>query len=1555
MATIAPPSSPTFADLPLEQLSLYHVVDSCLSSILVLYGAVSTANATVSSSRIQAHIFTPAGFQSYPRITVSPAAPVYAAVKHLPRDKQGDEVCRGLAVSMLRYFAELSEPVKNRLTGVARAGRTVRPPKMFDEMHAADLANRMVRVDDPLEIIRDIRSAYQERKVPWIDIDVVLPADSIQPSKRRESAGSDMDATQDPQYGPYTPLIEALGDPMFLPTSRLKRAPSQPTNVSKSRTFARSQKEALRLTMCELVDTEERYVAKLYSLVHEVADEFRQKAHERRPSSTSPSEEALAELFPPCLNEILNVNLGFLDVIRQVLDETEKEAITDIGQDTELPPTRGRSRETRDALGAVAFAKALLEWLPRFSDPYKEYMRAHTGFTQILNSFMKDKNSSFSRRVYETGEQRLRSLLMEPVQRLPRYSLLIDTMTGSLPLVHPAVRTLLKARDIVKDICALDNDSPSSHAQGLERLRELLNGWPVKTFPEGRLITAVDFNEITPPYALDSQAPGPSAGIMLLYKNCLVLLAKPAESRATARALLADIDNAASPTGDNSLSLPQSELQVVKVLEFHKFRCMQSTCGRILFVLPFATKTKPADINTPSDLLALELTAMYEGKANRLIEEISKAKIEGRFPESEREGGKWSLRSPTSLASNVGILACVCEDGQSPTLGQDYSSQIRVVFDTTRAVCAQILKSTNLEVVISISPPNGDQYRLDIETVIGSGSTDLITVDTFVPTLSRRLQYLLSPLHSPRNPVLTEPLIHSNFETLRYIASCLVTQVKSSRGFRPPSPTKLISNLLGGSRDNVPTLKGPSSATLTGEFPKMLPPRGQLSRSNTLPSSIPGKEKDKEKEKEKDESTNQISVVGSSDSRGLDAQFSSLEQTFAAYVLSLQSRSGNILGRMLRARDNADRAPVNELYNILLEDPSRIQAAAEVPVDTLFVAFETFLANAWKRSMGPVLSSSSLTWVQDQFDSMIPRDFNDQFHRFLSEMSPQNRRALAAIIRLLAELLDASGNDGDRGALTMAFAEVITEDGDPINHVSLLDRLVDDFDNLFEDFIPGGTSVEGTLTVNQSKNSHGNTGSVGSNSSSFRKRFGFLHKDSSKSEKGEKSEKVEKNEGEGKVASILRTLSKKQSPAGSEPNTPKGSLIRSKSTDVDARLGFLRPTSRDRPYGFASEETISRPGTGYEKPPSLSSVRGISDDGVPRVRRKRHSSLSDLRPNTASSESSNVSPTQQLRPVTPSSRSRGEIVTPTRQPRPQSSYIPTSPARGKSPAKAGSPVRLGSPIRRMSPNRPTTPSRKENIDPKSPYTERTSKSRGSVSESPADENRRSRASGIPQRTPGLRERPSTNGSDSRRPQSSSSSQKPKPRMQSPQKLRDRVQQEKKDQSSSQSGFKDELTALGDELRSFSFAPTTQLNLDFSMERTNSCASIDNRAALEARMRTLESRFDMLSGEYNGRTSALERDLESSLILSERRVKKLDELYREASAENEALYDRFNTELSKIAKDVRSGNGEDSLKSQLASALDEINRVKKENFRLRREVGGLRAQQAATALVKASDQ
>jgi hypothetical protein len=735
------------SDLPLEQLTLYQAADPYLSSIFVFYGPVATANATVSSSRIQAHILTPAGFQSYPRITVSPAAPLYAAVNHLPREKQGDEVCRGLAVSMLKYFAELSEPTKECLQAIARAGRaggTV--PKMFDEMHAADLANRMARVEHTTDIVRDIRGAFQERKVPWVDIDVMLPVGTIQPPQRPDNAdfddNADMEDNPDLQYGQYTSLICGLGAPMFLPTSRLKRAPSQPTNVSKSKVFSKSQKQDFRLKMCEFVDTEERYVNKLYTLVRHVAEEFRLKAQGRAPSSTSPDEDALATLFPACLNEILDVNMGFLEVIRHVLEETEKEAIEDIAVDTELPSSvsQRHSLKEGDAVGAVAFAHELIEWFPRFSEPYADYMRAHTGFTQTLNSFMRDKQSSFSKRVHDTGEQLLRSLLMEPVQRLPRYSLLIDTMTSSLPLIHPAVRPFLKARDIIKDICSLDDPSSTNHDQSFRRLKELVDGWPSTILPTGRLITAVDFSELSPPYHLDNPVSDPNTGIMLIYKNCLVLLSKIPGSKTTARGLLAELDNAASAANGSGGSLPSTDIRVVQVYDLHTVRCMQSTCGRILFLSPTSTKSRPNQ-NTTVDLLALELASMYEGRASRVIEEIVKAKIEGRFSESERENGKWSLRSPTGTVGNIGILACVFEEDPTAAANRAGLSKIRVEFDVPRPIRSKLSNSPDLEVIVSVSLSSEDQYRVDIDSVVGIASSDIVTVDSFVPVLSKRRKY----------------------------------------------------------------------------------------------------------------------------------------------------------------------------------------------------------------------------------------------------------------------------------------------------------------------------------------------------------------------------------------------------------------------------------------------------------------------------------------------------------------------------------------------------------------------------------------------------------------------------------------------------------------------------------------------------------------------------------------------------------------------------------------------------------------------------------------------
>lgn len=57
-----------------------------------------------------------------------------------------------------------------------------------------------------------------------------------------------------------------------------------------------------------------------------------------------------------------------------------------------------------------------------------------------------------------------------------------------------------------------------------------------------------------------------------------------------------------------------------------------------------------------------------------------------------------------------------------------------------------------------------------------------------------------------------------------------------------------------------------------------------------------------------------------------------------------------------------------------VEDPSRLQAAAEVPVDILFAAFEKFLKVVWREHMGPLLAVNVIRGMQSKFgmsESMI--------------------------------------------------------------------------------------------------------------------------------------------------------------------------------------------------------------------------------------------------------------------------------------------------------------------------------------------------------------------------------------------------------------------------------------------------------------------------------------------------------------------------------------------------------------------------------------------------------
>jgi hypothetical protein len=740
---------PSIPLLSPDIVSIFYVIDDLLarSPILIFYGPSATPTASANNSRIQAHIFTPAGFQSYPRLTISPSSPLYTAVNCLPREEQSDEICRGLAYSLFKYFSELPANVKQQWESQSSVIGALRSaPALFTDAHAAIIAQRMVKVDNVTEVIQDLHQALAEQCVSWLDLDVVLPPNSM---KELDMGGRDS-IMPDPSeediarhiYGEYAPLVELFGEAAFLPTSRLKRRPSKPTFCTTTGNFMRSQKETIRREFCELLDTEESYVGKMYDVVHSVAEDFREKAKAKAATSTSPGEEALKGLFPPSLDKILEVNSAFLDDLRRVVEETENDAINDIETTPEngtvMPPVPSR----KDVTGTLSLAACMRSWFPRFAECYSDYTTAHSQMSHYLRQFMRETGSSFSQRMQETGEQRLMSMLIEPVQRLPRYNLYIDNILKQLPSKHAAVKGLLKARDIISEICSHDSMNVQPD-QMIEKLRKLIASWPSTFRPNGRLITAVDVVELSAPYRRENYSSRANFGIILLFSDCLVMVTKVTKQTITARGLLAQLDGTDVMRND----LKAGDLVYKEFFALGSFDVTEMDEGRLLQLLPVQDvqrqplgprrpgSSRPSSNSGDMSVHVYHLTGSYESKATRFCEELVQARVEGRFTEAERGSAKFEVRSAT--APDLSFFGAVF-DGKLNTTERASPARVCIVIDPIKHIETIRPGRNGVEVAATLTTVNEGFFKLEMAGANDFSSKDHLTSNEFLPVLAKR-------------------------------------------------------------------------------------------------------------------------------------------------------------------------------------------------------------------------------------------------------------------------------------------------------------------------------------------------------------------------------------------------------------------------------------------------------------------------------------------------------------------------------------------------------------------------------------------------------------------------------------------------------------------------------------------------------------------------------------------------------------------------------------------------------------------------------------------------
>ncbi|RFU82148.1 rho guanyl nucleotide exchange factor [Trichoderma arundinaceum] len=1550
-----------------EHVALYHAADPLLGQlpVLIFHGPSTTANYTLNSSRVQVHVFTPAGFQSFPRITISPSSPFYSVVNHLPREFQGDEVYRGLAFGLFRYFKELPENVKTHLKAAypPKGKRPGSAPVLFSEQHAADLVKEMVKSENTNDVVATLDEALQTQHVSNVDIDFILPPGSIVPPQpsELEELPDDEDDIIDPtlrQYGAYTPLIKLFGEPVFLPTSKLRRAPSKPTPLNRNKTFTKDQKIELRMKMGELVDTEERYVLKVQELVKTVANDFRNNAKKRSVESLSPSEEELEKLFPKSSDGILQVNSAFVEELRKIMDETEEDAVKDMETPTmnlTSSSKAGNPARTKDPLGALAMAKLFLEWFPKFTQCYQDYIKASQHFPTLLNSFL-DQQSSFRQRVSQAGEQTIRSLLIEPVQRLPRYSLLIDQIIASLPITHPALQPMLKARDIITNICSMDDPLPDK-PHITNRLRNMVESWPADLEPQGRLILAADFLELSPPYqaTVDSD----DAGIFLLFSDCIAMLRKSGDNNMTGRDLLREIDK---PSAAELLISMTNAAGGPGVYEFiftgwHHLadvRFTESADGHLVWMTSSAEMKgmHPGEHKVPKAITSrcFLLQEAFEGKAAKWSEDVVKARVEARFSETEREDPRWTLRSVRMPENNLGLHAAIFQEGADQLIeGRREPAFIRVVVDHEKGTKGAPVGHYGVEVVINVASKNMKRISLLTVGLNGKQYQDDVALEDFLPTMSRRSKLVLPfpllffvfslPILTPllvmqllsiqfnvSNRSLTAPMVSYHSKMLRTL--CLSNRAEKTRSFLAASPVKLFTSLWSGGSNNA------SETTLSEAKHQHQASLHRADSHHSMYGSIRGKNSGN---RPMEEVMPENPLVR-------------LEQTFEAFTTALQYRKGSIHGRTLLHRAAADELLVNDLYNRLIENPFEVEVANDVGTEVVFTAFENFLHIAWAEQIGPVTTIKMLDTLQERANKRVPGEFADFVNFLFKELAPQNRRAFTALIKLLADLLDGCSNDSDRGALTLAFSEMLVTDGSAANYINLLDRLVDDCDRIFGEPTYAGFSLADLALIEsfQARSSGGgggisgsgnksHQGSVTSNTSSLRRKFGF-------------DMLLRQNSKEERTTSVWRSLGKHRNPAtGESASMSRATMqqaLRQRSIDdnnLQKRFTLGRPGSGDRPHVANAFEELTRPPSAHRAEFPLDTIGEPAYEpptpGSPRRHNKRRSSLSDLKSllETASIEEEReaeerenaVQPLQTTKETSEKVNASPKNPPPSKIPiSPNSSQLIRSPRQKENIAnteiynsirgmRAGSPIKeiqakLEMAMRGESPSRQDPPPYRR---PKPTHSKTLS------------------TSNIPTLLPPKPIRPGSSSGESPSRTSGSPTRTPaqKLRLQSPQKLRERLQTEKTAVGEADAMLQSELFKIGEE-----------------MARVNSGSLSDSQTVnlqrLASSVASLEDRMPGVMQDLRDKQDELQRDVEITLKTTESKMRSIDQLHKEAVAENELLYERFNTELAKIVKALKGKGKEDKeeLIVRLKTQGEELAKMKKENARLKREMISLRA-------------
>ncbi len=308
----------------------------------------------------------------------------------------------------------------------------------------------------------------------------------------------------------------------------------------------------------ELVATERSYVNRLRSLKTDYAEPLRFFSKNKDTAIIPPYE---AKTLFGNIDQLLPINEAFLEDLEKMVAPGGSETVGGMG-DVAL-------KHFKDLKGFENY-KQYYAKREEAQGIFEREMRKASGFSAFVDVcissiaiFCSTLTQYTSQRIkYSSPDNRnrvgLRELLMDPVQRIPRYTLMFRTMIKEMSPHDPQRAKLLEADEIASKIALAETDEQTKRAAIMYCLSATVEDFPPALISNSRkFVDCIDVDDVLLPDRTSdpgTSVAGPNAGTLhcslLLFDDKILILKRPSGEKGV-RALtgLDDLDRSHKSKG----------------------------------------------------------------------------------------------------------------------------------------------------------------------------------------------------------------------------------------------------------------------------------------------------------------------------------------------------------------------------------------------------------------------------------------------------------------------------------------------------------------------------------------------------------------------------------------------------------------------------------------------------------------------------------------------------------------------------------------------------------------------------------------------------------------------------------------------------------------------------------------------------------------------------------------------------------------------------------------------------------------------------------------------